>query len=75
MRTAAQHRLAGTSGRLQPDMAAPMAWRNERLATLDHDIETLRRASPRWREHDDWWQRAPGIGPVCARTLVLALPA
>jgi hypothetical protein len=52
-----------------------MAWRNERLATLDHDIETLRRASPRWREHDDWWQRAPGIGPVGARTLVLARPA
>ena len=39
MRTAAQHRLAGTSGRLQTDMAAPITWRNARLATLDDDLE------------------------------------
>jgi transposase len=74
MRTAEQHRLAGTSGRLQTDIAAHIAWLNERLATLDADIETLLRASPLWRENDDLWQRAPGIGPVCARTLVLELP-
>jgi transposase len=75
MRTAAQHRLAGTSGRLQTDMAAPSAWLNERLAPLDDDMETLLRASPLWRANDDLLQRAPGRGPVCARTLVRALPA
>jgi transposase len=52
-----------------------MAWRNARLATLDDALETLLRASPVWREHDDLWQSARGIGPVCARTLLLALPA
>jgi transposase len=41
---------------------------------LDDALETLLRASPLWRENDDLLQRAPGIGPVCARTLVLALP-
>ena len=46
MRTAEQHRLAGTSGRLQTDIAAPITWLNERLATLDDDSETLLRASP-----------------------------
>jgi transposase len=74
MRTAEQNRLAGTSGRLQTDIAAHMTWLNERLATLDDDIETLRRASPLWRENDALVQSAPGIGPVCARTLLLALP-
>jgi transposase len=74
MRTAAQNRLAGTSGRLQTDIEAHIAWLNERLATLDNDIETLLRASPLWRENDDLLQSAPGIGPVCARTLVLELP-
>jgi transposase len=74
MRTAEQHRLAGTSGRLQTDIAAPIIWLNERLAVLDDALETLLRASPLWRENDDLLQRAPGIGPVCARTLVLALP-
>jgi transposase len=74
MRTAEQNRLAGTSGRLQTDIEAHIAWLNERLATLDDDIETLLRASPLWRENDDLLQSAPGIGPVCARTLVLELP-
>ena len=33
------------------------------------------RGSPLWRENDDLLQSAPGIGPVCARTLRLELPA
>jgi transposase len=74
MRTAEQHRLAGTSGRLQTDSAAHITWLNERLATLDDDLETVLRGSPLWRENDDLLQRAPGIGPVCARTLLVALP-
>jgi transposase len=74
MRTAEQNRLAGTSGRLQTDIEAHITWLNERLATLDDDIETLLRASPLWRENDDLLQSAPGIGPVCARTLLLELP-
>ena len=74
MRTAEQNRLAGTSGRLQTDIEAHITWLNERLATLDDDSETLLRASPLWRENDDLLQSAPGIGPVCARTLLLELP-
>jgi transposase len=74
MRTAEQNRLAGTSGRLQTDIEAHITWRNARLAMLDNDLETLLRASPLWRENDDLLQSAPGIGPVCARTLLLALP-
>ena len=74
MRTAAQHRLAGTRGRLTQDIEAPIAWLKARIATLDDDLETLLRASPRWRENDDLLQSVPGIGPVCARTLLLALP-
>jgi transposase len=74
MRTAEQNRLAGTSGRLQTDIEAHITWLNARLATLDDDMETLLRASPLWRANDDLLQRAPGIGPVCAQTLLLARP-
>ncbi len=74
MRTAEQHRLAGTSGRLQTDSAAHITWLNARLATLDDDLETTLRASPLWRANDDRLQSAPGSGPVCARTLRRALP-
>jgi transposase len=74
MRTAEQNRLVGTSERLTQDIEAHIAWLNARIATLDADLETLLRASPLWRENDDLLQRAPGIGPVCARTLLLELP-
>ena len=53
MRTAEQHRLAGTTARLTKDSAAHMTWRNAAIATLDGDLETIRRASPLWREKDD----------------------
>ena len=74
MRTAEQNRLAGTHASLTKDIEAHITWLNERLATLDDDLETLLRASPLWRENDDLLQSAPGIGPVCARTLLLELP-
>jgi transposase len=74
MRTAEQNRLAGTRAYLAQDIEAHIAWLNARIATLDDDLETLLRASPLWRENDDLLQSAPGIGPVCARTLVLELP-
>jgi transposase len=74
MRTAEHNRLAGTSGRLQTDIETPITWLNERLATLDDALERRLRASPLWRENDDLLPSAPGIGPVCARTLARALP-
>ena len=72
-RTAAQHRLAGPRARLAKASAAHRTGRNACIATLDDD-ETTRRASPRWRANDDRLPRAPGRGPVCARTFLLALP-
>jgi transposase len=74
MRTMEQNRLAGTSGRLQRDITAHITWLNEHLATLDDDLDTVLRSSPLWRENDDLLRSAPGIGPVCARTLLLELP-
>jgi transposase len=74
MRTAEQNRLAGTSERLAQDITAHITWLNARIATLDDDLATVLRSSPLWRENDDLLQSAPGIGPVCARTLLLELP-
>ena len=73
-RTAEQNRLVGTSARLTKDIVAHMTWLNADIATLDNDLETTLRASPLWRENDDLLQSAKGIGPVCARTLLLELP-
>jgi transposase len=74
MRTAEQNRLVGTSARLTKDITAHMTWLTASITTLDDDLETTLRASPLWRENDELLQSAKGIGPVCARTLLLELP-
>jgi transposase len=62
------------SARLTKDITAHMTWRNADIATLDNDLETLLRASPRWRENAELLQRAKGIGPVSAHTWLRELP-
>jgi transposase len=74
LRTAEQHRLAGTSERLTKDIMAHITGLHTAIAPLANDLETPLRASPLWREHDALLQSATGIGPVWARTLLLALP-
>src|SRR6266481_240523 len=64
MRTAEQNRLTGASERLTKDITAHITWLNVAIATLDDDLETRLRASPRWRANDDLLQSAKGIGPV-----------
>jgi transposase len=74
MRTAEQNRLENASPRLRADIVAHIAWLNQHVATLDDDLDTTLRASPVWRERETLYRSVPGIGPVCARTLVLDLP-
>jgi transposase len=74
MRTAAQNRLGHAPPRLQTDIQAHISWLNTRLAALDDDLDTTRRASPVWREREELLRSVPGIGPVGTRTLVLDRP-
>jgi transposase len=74
MRTAEQNRLENASPRLRADIVAHIAWLDQHVATLDDDLDTALRASPVWRERETLYRSVPGIGPVCARTLVLDLP-
>jgi transposase len=73
-RTAEQNRLGSAPSRLQTDIQVHITWLNERLALLDDDLDTTRRASPVWREREELLRRVPGMGPVCTRTLLLDLP-
>ena len=74
MRTAERNRLSNAPGRLRVDLEAHIAWLDQRLATLDDDLDTTLRASPIWREREALYRSVPGIGPVCTRTLILDLP-
>jgi transposase len=74
MRTAEQNRLENAPRRLRADIEAHIAWLDQRVAALDGDLDTTLRASPVWRERETLYRSVPGIGPVCARTLMLDLP-
>jgi transposase len=74
MRTAEQNRLEHAPRRLRTDLAAHMTGLDQRVAALDDDLDTTRRASPVWRERETLYRSVPGRGPVCARTLVFDLP-
>jgi transposase len=74
MRTAEQNRLGSAPARLQADIQAHITWLNPRLTALDDDLDTTLRASPVWREREELLRSVPGMGPVCARTLLLDLP-
>lgn len=74
MRTAEQNRLGSAPPNVQKDIQDPLTWLNERLATLEDALDTTRRARPVWREREALLRSTPGIGPVCARTLLLDVP-
>jgi transposase len=60
--------------RLHRHLDAHIAWLEEALRRLDHDLTTLIRSTPMWREADDLLRSVPGIGPVTACTLIADLP-
>lgn len=60
--------------RLHRHLDAHVAWLEEALRRLDHDLTTLIRSTPMWREADDLLRSVPGIGPVTAGTLIADLP-
>lgn len=59
---------------LQRHLQAHIAWLEEALRRLDHDLTTLIRSTPVWRATDDLLRSVPGIGPVTACTLIADLP-
>jgi transposase len=59
---------------LQRHVDAHIKWLEEALRRLDHDLTTLVRSTPAWREADDLLRSAKGIGPVTACTLIADLP-
>jgi transposase len=74
MRTAEVNRLSSAPAPVQADLAAHIAWLDQRLTTLVDALDTTLRASPVWREREALYRSVPGIGPVSARTLLLDLP-
>jgi len=65
---ALRHRLGSAPcPAVQAAMVVHLAWLDQRLATLDDDLDTPLRASAVWRERETLSRRVPGIETICAR--------
>ncbi|HTI52923.1 MAG TPA: IS110 family transposase [Verrucomicrobiae bacterium] len=60
--------------RVRRQLDAHIGWLEAALRRLDHDLTTLLRATPAWREAEDLLRSVPGIGPITATTLIASLP-
>ena len=74
MRTAEQNRWGSASRALRPPIQAHIRWLTRQLDDLDTALRAAVRQSPVWRVQDDLLQSTPGIGGVCALTLLADLP-
>jgi transposase len=75
MLTMETNRLPGCrDGRVRADLEGHVAWLQGRLKESDEALEEAVKASAAWREKEDLLRSIPGIGPVCSRTLLAAMP-
>jgi transposase len=74
MRMAESNRLSTALPPVRKGIRAHLAWLDRQLAQLDEDLTHAIRESPVWRKKDNLLQSTSGVGPVLARTLLVALP-
>ena len=59
---------------VKKSLTAHIAYLERELQSTDHDLGTLVRTSPAWRERDNLLQSVPGVGRVLSLTLLADLP-
>jgi len=74
MLTAEKNRLKQAGHAVRPHIEAHIAYLEGQKADLDRELGGRIKTSPLWREKDDLLQSIKGIGEVCSRTLLGALP-
>jgi transposase len=74
MITAERNRWLQAKGGLQDQIHQHVAYLEQTLADLDHELGTQIRQNPNWHEKDQLLRTVPGVGPVLSRTLLANLP-
>ncbi len=60
--------------RVIKDLKAHLRFLEQRLESIDDDIDRVVRTSPIWRAKEDLLRSVPGVGPQTARTLLAEMP-
>ena len=66
MRTMEHNRLLSAVQTLQPGIQHHLAWLDDEIAALEHDISDFIQRTPAWAAKDAVLQSVPGIGPITA---------
>jgi transposase len=62
------------AARVRKSLARHIAALQKELPIIDHDIDTMVRGSPVWREKEDLLISFPGVGDTLARTFLAEVP-
>ena len=74
MLVAERNRVTLTHPEVQGRLKEHIAWLEQELDQLNHDLDHEIRNSPLWHEHDQLLQSVPGVGKVLSTTLLGHLP-
>ena len=75
MQTAEKNRLGMASDpRVRKSIETLLKWFSRELASIDKELDSLIKASPLWKEKEDFLKSVPGVGTVTARSLLAGLP-
>ena len=74
MVAAEKNRLGSARPPVRKSLHAHIPWLERELTQTDTTLAHAIRESPVWREKDDLWRSAPGVGPVVTTTLLADLP-
>jgi transposase len=74
MITAEQTRRLRSTGRVKKNIERHIDWLKRELDDIDTNLDEFVRQSPAWRERDELYRSAPGVGPVLSRALLAELP-
>jgi len=74
MLTAERNRLERAPACIHKDLNAHIRWLEKRLKDVDTELGKAVKATPAWRERDELWRSAPGVGPVLSASLLAQLP-
>lgn len=75
MQTAEKNRLGmACDPRVRKSIETHIEWVLRELAQIDKELDSLIKASPLWKEKEDFLKSVPGVGTVTARSLLVGIP-
>lgn len=75
MQTAEKNRLGmAHDPRVKKSIKTHLEWVARELARIEKELDSLIKASPLWKEKEDFLKSVPGVGTITARSVLAGIP-